>query len=653
MTLRVLPQNLINQIAAGEVVERPAAALKELVENALDAGATKVDVNLRDGGRTLLSVTDDGKGMTPDELTLAVERHATSKLPDDDLFNIGFMGFRGEALPSIGSVSRMRLTSRVRGSENAWTLVVEGGAKGAPEPAAHPYGTRVEVRDLFYATPARLKFLKTARTEQMYAREIMDRLAMARPDVGFTLSGDNNKTILNYPACEGDLFDARLKRLGAVMGREFQDNALQIEAEREGIRLTGYAGVPTLNRGNAQMQFMFVNGRPVKDRLLQGAVRGAYQDFLARDRHPLLALFFELSPRDVDVNVHPGKTEVRFRDPGMVRGLIVGALKHALAGAGHRASTTVADMALGAVRREGEGPSLPYGGGARSGGGSGFNIGQYQPNVPGHAAIERNYAAQAPMENPGNYGGLFDRGREFGGSGGSANIAGGEGGFAAAAAAALSGGYDAAAPSARIDNIADEGKFVDHPLGAARGQVHANYIIAQTRDGLVIVDQHAAHERIVYERMKADLAESGVKRQGLLLPEVVELDEASADRIADRADEFAELGLVIEPFGPGAIVVREVPAMLGKVDVSALVRDMADEIAELGQGMALKDRLMYVCATMACHGSVRSGRKLNADEMNALLRQMEATPHSGQCNHGRPTYVELKLNDIEKMFGRR
>ncbi|WP_417828589.1 DNA mismatch repair endonuclease MutL [Thalassospira sp.] len=651
MSLRVLPQNLINQIAAGEVVERPAAALKELVENALDAGATRVDVNLRDGGRTLLSVTDDGKGMTPDELTLAVERHATSKLPDDDLFNIGFMGFRGEALPSIGSVSRMRLTSRVRGSENAWTLAVEGGAKGEPEPAAHPYGTRVEVRDLFYATPARLKFLKTARTEQMYAREIMDRLAMARPDVGFTLSGDNNKTILNYPACEGDLFDARLKRLGAVMGREFQDNALQIEAEREGIRLTGYAGVPTLNRGNAQMQFMFVNGRPVKDRLLQGAVRGAYQDFLARDRHPLLALFFELSPRDVDVNVHPGKTEVRFRDPGMVRGLIVGALKHALAGAGHRASTTVADMALGAVRREGEGSSHSFASTPGTGGSSGFNAGRYQQHIPGHAAIERSYIAQAPTDAQGGHGGLFDRGREFGGPDGSANIGGD--GFAAAAAAALSGGYDAAAPSARIDNIADEGKFVDHPLGAARGQVHANYIIAQTRDGLVIVDQHAAHERIVYERMKADLAENGVKRQGLLLPEVVELDEASADRIAERAEEFAELGLVIEPFGPGAIVVREVPAMLGKVDVSALVRDMADEIAELGQGMALKDRLMYVCATMACHGSVRSGRKLNADEMNALLRQMEATPHSGQCNHGRPTYVELKLHDIEKMFGRR
>ena len=641
MTLRVLPQNLINQIAAGEVVERPAAALKELVENALDAGATRVDVNLRDGGRTLLSITDDGKGMTPEELALSVERHATSKLPDDDLFNIGFMGFRGEALPSIGSVSRMRLTSRVRGAENAWTLLIEGGAKGEPEPAAHPYGTRVEVRDLFYATPARLKFLKTARTEQMYAREIMDRLAMARPDVGFTLSGDNNKSILNYPACEGDLFDARLKRLGAVMGREFQDNALQINAEREGIKLTGYAGVPTLNRGNAQMQFLFVNGRPVKDRLLQGAVRGAYQDFLARDRHPLLALFFELSPRDVDVNVHPGKTEVRFRDPGMVRGLIVGALKHALAGAGHRASTTVADMALGAARREGEGPSLPYGGGARSSGGGGFNIGQYQANTPSHAAIERNYAAQSP-----GYGGLFDRGRDFGGTP-DAN-----GGFAAAAAAALAGGYDGVGPSARVD-MTDDTNFVDHPLGAARGQVHANYIIAQTRDGLVIVDQHAAHERIVYERMKADLAESGVKRQGLLLPEVVELDEASADRIGDRADEFAELGLVIEPFGPGAIVVREVPAMLGKVDVASLVRDMADEIAELGQGMLLKDRLMYVCATMACHGSVRSGRKLNADEMNALLRQMEATPHSGQCNHGRPTYVELKLHDIEKMFGRR
>ena len=644
MTLRVLSQNLINQIAAGEVVERPAAALKELVENALDAGATRVDVNLRDGGRTLLSITDDGKGMTPDELSLAVERHATSKLPDDDLFNIAFMGFRGEALPSIGSVSRMRLTSRVRGAENAWALLIEGGTKGEVEPAAHPFGTRVEVRDLFYATPARLKFLKTARTEQMYAREIMDRLAMARPDVGFTLSGDNNKSILNYPACEGDLFDARLKRLGAVMGREFQDNALQIEAEREGIRLTGYAGVPTLNRGNAQMQFLFVNGRPVKDRLLQGAVRGAYQDFLARDRHPLLALFFELSPRDVDVNVHPGKTEVRFRDPGMVRGLIVGALKHALAAAGHRASTTVADMALGAARREGEGPSLPYGGSrSGSGGASGYNFGSYQPNHPSAGDVQRDYAAQAPTSG----GGLFDRGRDFAGG-----VVDSNGGFAAAAAHALAGGYASAAPSARID-MTDETKFVDHPLGAARGQVHANYIIAQTRDGLVIVDQHAAHERIVYERMKADLAENGVKRQGLLLPEVVEMDEASAERVADRAEEFGELGLVIEPFGPGALVVREVPAMLGKVDVAGLVRDLADEIVEMGQGMALKDRLMYVCATMACHGSVRSGRKLNADEMNALLRQMEATPHSGQCNHGRPTYVELKLHDIEKMFGRR
>ena len=395
------------------------------------------------------------------------------------------------------------------------------------------------------------------------------------------------------------------------------------------------------------MQFMFVNGRPVKDRLLQGAVRGAYQDFLARDRHPLLALFFELSPRDVDVNVHPGKTEVRFRDPGMVRGLIVGALKHALAGAGHRASTTVADMALGAARREGDGPSLPYGGGRSASGG--YNFGSYQPSHPGSAAIQRDYAAQAPATS---FGGLFDRGRDFAGG----KTGGDNGGFAAAAASALAGGYGGgyagAAPSGRIDDT-DVAKFVDHPLGAARGQVHANYIIAQTRDGLVIVDQHAAHERIVYERMKADLAENGVKRQGLLLPEVVELDEASAERVAERAEEFAELGLVIEPFGPGALVVREVPAMLGKVDVAGLVRDLADEIVELGQGMALKDRLMYVCATMACHGSVRSGRKLNADEMNALLRQMEATPHSGQCNHGRPTYVELKLHDIEKMFGRR
>jgi DNA mismatch repair protein MutL len=604
MTIRLLPSNLVNQIAAGEVVERPSSVVKELVENAIDAGARHIDVVLRDGGRSEIVVADDGAGMDRDELVLAVERHATSKLPGDDLEQIATLGFRGEALPSIAAVSRMTLTSRAAGADTGWRLVIEGGAKGAPEPAAHPKGTRIEVRDLFYATPARLKFLKTERTEMFQAVDAVNRLAMAHPDIAFTVT-DGEKAKVKLAAAGGDLFAARLDRLAAVMGREFRDNALAIEAAREGLRLTGYAGVPTLNRGNGSQQYLFVNSRPVRDKLLYGAIRGAYQDFLARDRHPMVALFLDCPAAAVDINVHPAKAEVRFRDPGLVRGLIVGALRHALAEAGHRASTTTAAAALGAMRPQGgAGPLPPRGAG-------GF--------------LPRGLAeAGAVYQHPGgDQGALAEMARP------------------------------AAPPGAGIADATGSADAVDFPLGAARAQVHDTYIVAQTRDGIVIVDQHAAHERLVYERMKAALAEAGVARQGLLIPEVVDLDEADADRLAARADELAELGLVLERFGTGAVVVREVPALLGASDVPGLVRDLAGELAELGDAFKLKERLEEVCGTMACHGSVRAGRRLNGAEMDALLRQMEATPHSGQCNHGRPTYVELRLDDIEKLFGRR
>ncbi len=616
-TIRRLPETLVNRIAAGEVVERPAAAVKELVENAIDAGARHIDVDLREGGRSFISVTDDGCGMTPAEIELAIERHATSKLPDDDLVHIVSLGFRGEALPAIGAVSRLTLTSRVNGAGDgagaaaqAWSLAVEGGRRGTVKPAAHPPGTRVEVRDLFYATPARLKFLKTARTEANHALDALQRLAMAHPGVGFTLA-EGSRSLLRLAPAEGELagdaaFSARLKRLGAVMSREFAANALAVDAEREGIRLTGYIGLPTLNRGNARHQYLFVNGRPVRDKLLHGAVRGAYQDFLARDRHPMLALFLELPPASVDINVHPAKAEVRFREPGLVRGLIVGACRHALAAAGHRASTTVAEAALGALRPH----SAPPGGyawpqGGRPGGGGTLSRGMAETAASYHAPLPELGAA--PAARP-------------------------------------------AGPPAAVSET-DQGQA--YPLGAARAQIHGTYVVAQTDDGIVIVDQHAAHERLVYERMKRQLAANGVARQILLIPEVVELDEPAAERLVARAEELAELGLAIERFGPGAVVAREVPALLGEVNIQGLLRDLADELAELGEALTLRERLEAVCSTMACHGSVRAGRQLNFEEMNELLREMEATPHSGQCNHGRPTYVELKLADIEKLFGRR
>jgi DNA mismatch repair protein MutL len=601
MTIRRLPETLVNRIAAGEVIERPAAVVKELAENALDAGARRMGVTPRDGGRAFISVVDDGCGMSREERALALERHATSKLPDDDLVHIRSLGFRGEALPSIGAVSRLTVTSRAGGAAEAWSLSVEGGRKGEPAPAALSGGTRIELRDLFFATPARLKFLKQPRTEMAHVRDSLERLAMAYPEVGFALA-DETRSLFRLEPGSGELFDARLKRLGAILGREFAENALPIEATREGLRLTGYIALPTLNRANARQQYLFVNGRPVRDRLLFGAVRGAYQDVLARDRHPLVALFLDCPPEVVDVNVHPAKAEVRFRDPGLVRGLIVSACRHALAAAGHRASTSVSEAALGALRSETSGAAdISY---------------AYRPQG---SSLPRGLAEQA-----------------------------------AAYHAPLPGLASAPAARAETDELEEAAVAPEaFPLGAARAQLHGTYVVAQTGDGIVIVDQHAAHERLVYERMKQQLAASGVARQLLLLPEVVELDEAAAARLLARGEELAELGLGIEAFGDGAVLVREVPALLGQPDVQGLCRDLADELAELDQALALKERLQEVCGTLACHGSVRAGRRLTLDEMNALLREMETTPHSGQCNHGRPTYVELKLNDIERLFGRR
>jgi DNA mismatch repair protein MutL len=587
MAIRLLPPVLVNRIAAGEVIERPAAAVKELVENAIDAGASRIDVSVTEGGQQLIAVTDNGGGMTAEELVLAVERHCTSKLPEDDLLRIASLGFRGEALPSIGAVSRMRITSRPPGADNAWEIAVEAGGKAAPVPAAHPPGTRVEVRDLFFATPARLKFLKTPRTERDLAVDSVRRLAMAYPGIAFTVIGDEERLLLRLAAAGGsEPAIARRARLAALLGRDFAENSVEIDAERGGFRLTGLIGLPTLNRAAPRDQYLVVNGRPVRDKLLVGAVRGAYQDVLARDRHPMVALFVDGPPEEIDVNVHPAKAEVRFRDAALVRGLIVGALRNALAAAGHRASSTVAAGAVAAFR---PGAGIPASSAPR------FSF-PLPPPTPSLALAESANNFLRPTEE---------------------------------------------APAAET------------PLGTPRAQLHRTYILAETPTGIVLVDQHAAHERLVYERMKEALAVQGVARQALLLPEIVELDDTGAARLAARAAELAEFGLVLEPFGPGAVVVREVPALLPGLDVGALVRDLADELAEWGDTLALKERIETVCGTLACHTSVRAGRHLSPPEMDALLRQMEATPNSGQCNHGRPTYIALDLADIERLFGRR
>ena len=624
MPVRQLPETIVNRIAAGEVVERPASVVKELVENALDAGASRVDVLTDGGGRRLIRVADDGEGMVAADLVLAVERHATSKLADDDLVSIRTLGFRGEALPSIGAVARLAIATRHKSEPHAWSIEVDAGAKSDVKPAALGEGTRVEVRDLFYATPARLKFLKLDRTEAEAVREVVRRLAMSRPDVAFTLAGEERAPVTFAATLPGAT--GRLTRLGDVLGADFRANAVEVSAEREGVKVEGFAALPTLTRANALGQYLFVNDRPVRDKLLLGAVRAAYADYLPRDRHPLVALFVTLDPRELDVNVHPAKTEVRFRNAGLVRALLVHALKAALTREGTRAATTGGSATIAAFRPEYGAYSSSRTPGARRGGYD-WRRSPARPGDPRRASA-------------------FPPG----------------GGFAEAAQAAFDVGAPAvgveaslaeirAASSAVLASPAPEA--IEHPLGAACAQVHETYIVAQTRDGLVVVDQHAAHERIVYEKLKAALERSGVARQILLIPEIVELDEADVDRLLTHAPELARYGLVLESFGPGAVALRETPSLLGEIDGAGLVRDLAEHMGEWDETLPLERRLMHVAATMACHGSVRAGRRLKVQEMNALLREMEVTPNSGQCNHGRPTYVELKLTDIERLFGRR
>jgi DNA mismatch repair protein MutL len=583
MAIRQLPPNLINRIAAGEVVERPASVVKELVENAIDAGAARIDVVANGGGLSLIRVTDDGSGMDRDDLVLAIERHATSKLKDDDLSHIVTLGFRGEALPSIAAVARLTIMSRARGADHAYEIGVDGGRKGQLKPAAIGEGTRIEVRDLFYATPARLKFMKSERAETAAIADVVKRLALANPEIAFSLSTGDRATLRLEP-CPPGLLDHGLARLGRILGEEFVTDALTVRAARGSLAVEGFAGLATLHRPNSLGQHLVVNGRPVRDKLLAGAVRGGYGDLVPNGRHPMLALFLTLPPDEVDVNVHPAKTELRFRDAQAVRALIVAALHEALGGAQHRATASLSEQALSRMTRP---------------------VGVSMPNRQAFGFADR---AQAPLS-------------------------------------------PVAAPSA-VTHVETEGDAVAYPLGAARAQVHDTFIIAETENSLVIVDQHAAHERLVYQRLKQAFANGGLSRQMLLIPEVVELDVEAAERLAGAAEELERLGLVVEAFGQSAVIVREVPALLGQGNLQGLMRDLADELAEGEGSLVVSERLDHVLSTMACHGSVRAGRRLNATEMNALLRDMEETPFSGQCNHGRPTYVELKLADIEKLFQR-
>ena len=599
MSIRRLPAHLVNRIAAGEVVERPASALKELVENAIDAGATRIAVTLAAGGTERIEVVDDGCGMAPDAMALALERHCTSKLPDEAIESVETLGFRGEALPSIASVARLTLESRPRGADG-WRRVVDNGAVEAEGPAALPPGTRVLVEDLFARVPARRKFLRSPRAEYAACLDVVRRLAMARPEIGFSVEHDGRR-VLGVSADED-----RPARVAALTDRALADNAVAIDCVREAMILGGVAGLPTFHRGVADHQYLFVNGRPVKDRLLIGAIRGAYAEMMPRDRHAVVALFLDLPTSEVDVNVHPAKTEVRFRDPAVVRGLIVSGLRRALDAAGHRVVQHASGTAMTGWTSE---PLPPP---------PGMDAGWPQAaDVPAFAGVRE---ARAP------FGMAQDRRPTF----------------------------FSAPPAARAEPAwSPPPETAAHPLGVARGQVAKTYVVAEAEDGLILVDQHAAHERLVLERMRAALAGGRIASQALLLPEVVELDEPACDRLEARIDELAEFGLELERFGPRAMLVRATPALLGQANPTGLVADLADELAAYDEALSLRERLDHVAATMACHGSVRAGRILSVAEMNALLREMEATPHSGQCNHGRPTWVKLAHGDIEKLFGRR
>lgn len=603
MPIRRLDPTLINQIAAGEVIERPASAVKELVENAIDANSTIIDVAIREGGRTFISVTDNGQGMSRDDLMLAIERHATSKIPDSDLFNIRTLGFRGEALPSIGAVSRLTITSRTENDDMAWRLTVEGGMKGELAPTSLGLGTRIEVRDLFYAIPARLKFLKAPATELSHIADIINRLALAHPHIQFSLT-DGNRPVFSYGADKG--------RISSVLGKDFLENACPVKMERDGLTIKGHISIPTFNRSNATAQYLFVNGRPVKDKILSASIRAAYQDFLANNRHPVLLLFLEIEPADVDMNVHPAKAEVRFRDAGLTRSVVVSALKNALQEAAHQSSTTIAQDAVAAFQRPPSSP-LPSPGLRKMH--TGKAIGNNPPPSP--SSFRR-----LPLSQNHHMPGLEEE---------------------------KAPPYQEEPPSTLSDDVPSENHF----LGVARAQIHNTYVLAQAADGLIIVDQHAAHERLIYEKMKQEQNSQGIKRQVLLLPEIVELPETALKAILSRKGELAQLGLVIEAFGVTAVIVQEVPALLGKADWKRLIHDLGSDIQDMDATLSLAEQINELLSTLACHNSIRAGRQLSVEEMNALLRQMEATPHSGQCNHGRPTYVKLHRHDIEKLFGRR
>ena len=586
--IRQLDETAINQIAAGEVVERPASAIKELVENAIDSGATRIDVDYADGGKSFICCTDNGCGISAEDLPMAMMRHATSKIDGSNLLNIQSFGFRGEALPSLGAVGKLTIMSRCLQSDGA-VLEVEGGKLSSVRPVAMQPGTRVTLSDLFYATPARLKFLRSDRAESKAIADIMRRLAIAEPSIAFCLRDmATERIVLRVQAEQGNMFDALRSRLAQVMGSAFVENSIAVDAEREEIRLTGFAGLPTYSRGAAVSQFLFVNGRPVRDKLLLGGLRGAYSDFLSRDRHPAVALFVECEPTRVDVNVHPSKAEVRFREPALVRGLLVSGVRHALAEAGHRSSSTVSDAALGKFEVPAE--SRVY-------------------QMDRHSRVVGQFESSDTKN-------MFD-----------------------------------VEPSARTEVVC-KAESQSLPLGAARAQLHENYILSQTENGLVIVDAHAAHERIIYEKMKSQLKSSGIKSQALLIPEVIILSDSETALILEKSEFLMELGLTVEPFGQGAVSIQTIPAILGQVDVKKLVLDIIDELAENGVTESLSSHIESILSRVACHGSVRTGRRMQADEMNALLREMEATPHSGQCNHGRPTYVSLAMTDIEKLFGR-
>lgn len=635
--IRILPSTLVNRIAAGEVIERPASVVKELVENAIDAGASRIETIMQQGGRRCITVADNGKGMAKEELVLALERHATSKLPDEDLFNIHTLGFRGEALPSIGSISRMTIASRKKSDDGlpakeAWSVHIEGGDMAAPMPTALPEGTRIDVQDIFFATPARLKFLKTEQTELQYTLDITQRLAMAYPHIQFILKNGAKVMLQTEAPSRQEETDDRKQRLEEVLGKTFIDNAIPVHGESAGAILRGYCGLPTYHRGTSHYQFLFINNRPVKDRLLLGAIKAAYQDLLASGRYPVAALFLTIDPHEVDVNVHPTKAEVRFRNSQSIHGLVTHTIKRALMEHGQRASTTIATSALQAFIPEGQSS----------------NIRNFQR--PSYHNVQRHYNAFLPHKTSETEEGPALHAEQ-----------------APFAAPVTNTPHindnqqqELFTPSSSLPPIAilSDGTVQPHPagfppLGLARCQLHETYIVAQTEDGMVIVDQHAAHERLVYEKMKKAMANKDIPRQPLLIPEVVELEERAVTHLLDTKGTLASLGVIYEAFGTKAVLVRELPALLGDIDIQGFIRDLADDLEEYGATLSLQERIEHICGTLACHMSVRAGRQLNITEMNALLREMEATPHSGQCNHGRPTYITLKLKDIEKLFGRR